>query len=106
MKTFTEEKEEKMGSICWIETDPRKWRAYKSGLRLKEEFGGEELLKITFGSFDDECLSEMVMYMRPSIYEKVLSGEYEVATESKWRRCLVLIDKERKKIPPIGAFCY
>ncbi len=95
-----------MGSICWIEKDPQKWRVYNSGKRLKEEFGGEELLKIIFGSFDDECLCEMEMYMRPSVYEKVLKGEYSVSPESKWKHDLILIDKDGKKVPPIGAVCY
>ena len=95
-----------MGSICYIEKDPSKWRVWQTDMQLKEEFGGEKLLKVVFGTFDDHDFSELEIYMRPSVYEKLLKKEYEVATESKWKQCLVIIDKERRKVPPVGAFVY
>ena len=95
-----------MGSICWINANPEKWKVYKTGKKLKEECGGEDLLKVCFGTFDDEGIYDMDMYMRPSVYQKIREGEYNVSPNSKWKRKLILVDKAGDEVPPLNEFCY
>lgn len=95
-----------METICRIETDPEKWKIRNTDMHLEKEFGGERLLQISFGSLENNGIFEMKMYMRPSVYKKLLEKEYTVATESNWKHRLVLIDKENKKVEPVGAFVY
>ena len=97
-----------MGSIWYISTNPMRWTAYETGTRLKEEYGGEELIKICYGSFDDDPGGsvDLEMLMRRSVYEKVMSGEYSVSPESKKRRKLILIDHSGKEVPPIAGTVY
>lgn len=95
-----------MGSICWIEKDPKKWKLRETTKKLKEEYGGEGLLKVKYGEFDDECLCDMEMYMRFSVWEKILTGEYTVSPNSKWQRKLILVDKEGKEVLPLSGIIY
>ena len=95
-----------MGSICYIQTVPSEWTAWQAGLRLVDSLGGEDLVRVRFGSFDDETLSDMEMYMRQSIFDKVMSGEYRVSPNSKWKKKLVLIDKHGNEVAPINECIY
>ena len=95
-----------MGSICWVHSDPHKWKAWNTGKRLKEDLGGEELFWVCFGSLDDEGIYDLEMYMRRSVYEKAKAGEYKVSPNSKWKRKLILVDAAGNEIPPLNEFCY
>ena len=54
-----------MGSICSINRNPNTWRMWYPDKKLKEKFGGESLVKIVYGTFDDYPQSfEMEIYMR------------------------------------------
>ena len=93
-----------MGSICNIITKPQNWIAYDSGLKCKEKFGGEDLIKIKFGTFDDDPdgLSDMEMYIRKSIYEKLLNGTYTVSKESSLKRKLIILDENNFIVPSLS----
>lgn len=97
-----------MGSICWISSDPRRWRAYETGQKLKEEYGGEDLFKVCYGSFDDDPggVFDLEMLMRQSVYQKAMSGEYKVSPNSRWQHKLILVDAVGKEISPVGATIY
>ena len=97
-----------MGSICWIDGNPKRWRACETGQELKPEFGGEELVQVYYGTFDDDPggAFELEMLMRRSVYEKALSGEYMVSPASKWEHRLILIDSKCKEVVPIGTTVY
>ena len=97
-----------MGSICSITSNPARWNAFASGLTLKQEFGGETLLEVTFGWFDDypEGACDMKMYMRESVYNKVMQKEYKVSPESKWKHRLILVDGEGREVPALAGNIY
>lgn len=42
-----------MGSICYICSDPKLWNGYETGQKLREEYGGEALIKVSYGTLDD-----------------------------------------------------
>ena len=97
-----------MGSICSINRNPKTWPAYLSGKKLKPEYGGEDLMAITYGFFDDDLRAfDMEMYMRKSIYDKCISGEYRIRRDSSTMRRLIVIDKHGTEVKPIASdFCY
>ena len=97
-----------MGSICSINRCPKTWPAYLSGKKLKDEYGGEDLMTIQYGFFDDDLRAfDMEMYMRKSVYEKLMSGEYSVRKDSSIMRRLIIIDKDGQEIKPMAEdFCY
>lgn len=97
-----------MGSIYHIQTNPKAWSAYNSGKKLKEEYGGHELMKICYGVFDDfPGIQDLEMYMRKPVYDKLMSGEYRVSKESHCKRSLIITDKSGNIIEPIKEdFCY
>lgn len=97
-----------MSSICFINTNPQAWRAYDAGMKLKPEYSGEELMKICYGSLDDDpdCACDMEMFMRKSVYDKLMDGTYVVSAESKWQRRLIITTKTGEPVAPIGGHCY
>lgn len=97
-----------MGSICYIDTNPNRWKVRETNKKLKEEYGGEELLEVCYGSLDDDPggAFDMEMYMRKSIYEKLIAGKYKVSPESKWKRKLIVLDVAGNEVPPVGVVCY
>ena len=97
-----------MGSICYINTNPKTWRAYDAQVKLKPEYSGEELMKICYGSLDDDPdgACDMEMFMRKSIYENLINGTYVVSPESKWQKRLIITTKTGEPITPIGGHCY
>lgn len=97
-----------MGSICSINTNPKTWPAISAG-HLTPEYGGGQLLQITYGWFDDDPSGafELKMYMRASIYERLLKGEYKVPRESNMRRKLIIVDAQNNFVAPLlDEFCY
>ena len=98
-----------MGSICYINRNPKSWVAYLTGKKLKHEYGGELLYNVRYGSFDDDpggC-SDLEILMRESVYKKALAGEYSVSEESKYKHRLILVDMNGEKVEPISrSFCY
>lgn len=78
-----------MGSIVWIEPNPDKWKAHYS--KYKTRVTGEPLLIVTYGTFDDYDTCELETFMRESVYNKLISGEYHVDKNDK--RNLIILDK-------------
>lgn len=97
-----------MGSICSINRNPNTWRMWYPDKKLKEKFGGESLVKIVYGTFDDYPQSfEMEMYMRESIYQKLISGEYKVSSDSNIYKRLIIEDSNGDEVRAIADdFCY
>ena len=64
-------------------------------LQLKDKYGGDTLVHITYGSFDDyPQMFELEMLMREKIYNGLISGEYSVSEDSSWKKRLIIVDKE------------
>ena len=97
-----------MGSIIHIKSNPTTWKVYDSGKCLKEEYGGEKLLTVHYGFFDDDpCgVCDMEMYMRESIYQKLLNNEYVVSANSKFHQKLILLDKNGNVVPSLCGTIY
>lgn len=87
-----------MGSIVYIDHNPKKWKVIRDDLKLKET--GETLLQVEIGDIDDYpqgCI-ELVQYIRKSVYDKLISGEYTVKSGRIIR--LEITDKEGKDVKP------
>ena len=97
-----------MGSIYHIKHNPKDWRIIKSELKLKEEYGGEQVVEAVYGELDDyPSIYDLSMYFRSSIYDKLISGEYKVDTNSRFGGNLRIIDSLGNKIEPLSdGFCY
>lgn len=95
-----------MKNEIFIHLDPNRWKVWKTGKRLRNEWVGEEIVGICYGSLDKEGVYDLEMYMRRSIYEKVMTGEYNVSLKSKSLLRLVLVDKAGNEIPRVGGLCY
>lgn len=97
-----------MGSICHINRNPKTWTAIPSGKKTKPEYGDEPLIKITYGDFDDDPggTFELVMLMRKSIYDKLISGEYSVMNDSSRLRSLRVCDRAGQYVKPLGESVY
>jgi hypothetical protein len=65
-------------------------------------------MKVCYGVFDDfPGVQDMEIYMRKSVYNKLLSGEYIVAKESDFKRSLIIKDKNGNIVEPVKEdFCY
>lgn len=87
-----------MGSIIQIYHNPNRWKVIQEGLRLKEN--GEELLKVEIGEFDDDIqgLSDIQQYIRKSVYDKLISGEYTIKSGKIVR--LEILDNSGKIVIP------
>lgn len=89
-----------MGSITSIRRNPKTWSVLDRGETLKAT--GEPVVKVQYGSCDDyPGMYELSMYMRKSVYEKCLSGEYAVSPESDLVTGLVLVDRTGNPVPPV-----
>lgn len=89
-----------MGSITSIRRNPKTWSVLNRGETLKST--GEPVLKVQYGACDDyPGMYELSMYMRKSVYEKCLSGEYTVSPESCLMMGLVLVDRTGNPVPPV-----
>jgi hypothetical protein len=89
-----------MGSIIHVNKRPSTWPTIDEGYKLKQEFDNAEIIKIRYGSCDDDpdgC-TDLEMYMRKSIYAKLISGEYTV---SQSHISLRIVDKDNNVIPPV-----
>ena len=91
-----------MGSIVFIQKNPKLWYAYDSGKKLKPEFGGEKLIKIRYGEWDDDPMgtSPLEMLMRESIYNKLINKQIVVSPFHSHELMLIdyLSGKEIKKL--------
>lgn len=87
-----------MGSIIQIYHNPNRWKVIQEGLRLKEN--GEEILKVEIGMFDDDIqgLSDIQQYIRKSVYDKLISGEYTIKSGKIVR--LEILDNSGKIVIP------
>lgn len=87
-----------MGSIIHIDHNPKRWRVIRDDLKLKET--GESLLQVEIGDLDDypDGCTELVQYIRKSVYDKLISGEYTVKSGRITR--LEILNKEGNEIKP------
>ena len=97
-----------MGSICHIKKNPKTWTAFETNMQLKPEFGGEKLMTVRYGTFDDDPdgLCDMEMYMRTSVYNALIQGTYTVSPDSARLHRLILLDADGKVVPSLGGSCY
>lgn len=97
-----------LSSIYFIFTNPKHWHTYLTSKRLKEKYSNEPLYNVRYGVLDDDPdgTTDLEMLMRESVYQKVMSGEYTVSQESKYRHKLILVDKNQNPIQPISDICY
>ena len=97
-----------MGSICHINQNPNTWKTIPTRKKTRPEYGGESLISVTYGDFDDDPggTFELVMLMRKSVYDKLISGEYTVMPDSSTLRCLRICDGSGRHIPPLGSCVY
>ena len=96
-----------MGSTINIEHDPKRWAVGTRGTFLKKD--GEKLLSVTIGDFDDgfSGSSPIELYIRESIYQKLMSGEYTVQPGYITR--LIVLDSNGNLVKPYlgnGEFIY
>ena len=90
-----------MGKIYYINKNPKTWHAHETNMTLKPEYGGEKLMKITYGECDDypTGLTDLDMYMRKSIYQSIMSEEFRVG--SKDGQTLTVYDNDGNEILPL-----
>lgn len=95
-----------MGSIVHINRNPKTWVAIDEGRTLTASYHYEPILKVRYGTFDDDPdgLVDMEMYMRKSIYDRLIMGEYKVAVSNV--RDMQIIDSNNQIVKPINEFCY
>lgn len=93
-----------MGSICHICKSPRAWLMWPTGYRTRSDLGGEELVRIRYGTWDDDPggVFDLEMLMRRSVYDKLLSGVYTIAPDSDWKRSLHVLDESGELVVPLG----
>lgn len=96
-----------MGSIYCIYSDYRKWFKTNKHNTLKGTKEPITLFIIGCADFDYEGNSDITMYIRDSIYEKLCTGEYHVDKISNPSRKLIIRDKNNEFITPVKEdFCY
>lgn len=85
-----------MNKKMYVEKDARKWNCEDNNTRLLENHDEEKLLKVDYGCED----VWMSMYIRESLYQKLISNEYHVDTNSL--TTLVILDSIGNRIAPIS----
>ncbi len=62
-----------MGSIYSVNHRPNTWPYWPSGCTLKRQLGGENLVRVEYGTCDDEDgVTRLDMLMRESVLHKCL----------------------------------
>ena len=97
-----------MGSIINIKTNPKNWYIITTSNPIFAKATGEELVKAWIGVGDYDYLGkdDIIVYVRKSIYEKLISGEYLV---KKNQIKLIIEDRNGRIIEPLhedGQFLY
>ena len=85
-----------MSQKMYVEKDARKWNCENNNTRLLGNYNEEKLLKIDYGCED----VWMSLYIRESLYQKLISNEYHVDTNSL--TTLVILDSIGNRITPIS----
>jgi hypothetical protein len=90
-----------------INVDPQTWQTTEAGLKLKQQYGGERLMMVCYGSSSDapDAEQDLETYMRKSIYDKVISGDYTVSPDAEGYK-LVLLRADGRKVPRLSSTCY
>ena len=90
-----------MGSIVYINKNPASWPAFDEGYTLTGCYGYEPLIKIRYGTFDDDPDGriDLEIDMRKGIYNKLLEGRYKVSRDHL--RDLRILDENNNVIEPI-----
>lgn len=96
-----------MGSIYSINRRPETWPVLDEGLRTRPAYGGLPIVKITYGSLDDDPtgISDLTMYMRKHIYESLLDGTCKVGPDHI-RLSVINTETGREIEPLMPEFCY
>ena len=97
-----------MGSIINIWSNPKKWYIETTPEPIFTKKTHEELIKahIGVGDYDYHGSDDIVVYVRKSIYDKLLSGEYTVKRN---QIKLVIENKDKTVVEPFyenGQFIY
>lgn len=88
-----------MGSLVSVFQNKQRWMTTGRVVKLRDT--GEECVEVVYGSADNdyEGSADLTIYMRKSVYDKVMSGEYSIKqtrTDS-----LVVLDKKGIPVRPI-----
>ena len=95
-----------MGSICYIERNPKRWTVFDRGERLRATH--EPLVTVRCGDFDDypSGTTDIELRIRKSVLDKLLAGEYHVDAQSRYCGYPVIVDTDGALIEPVEAgFC-
>ena len=90
-----------MGSIIYINKDPKTWPAFNEGYTLTGPYNYEPLIKVRYGTCDDDPdgVVDLEMDMRRTIYDNLVKGKYRVSKNSI--RELKILDENNNIIEPI-----
>lgn len=89
-----------MGSIVSITTHKEKWNL--TGKEAKIKTTGEEIIEVVIGEadYDYDGWCDITIWIRKTVYDKVMSGAYSIDKDSHWRRQLYILDENGKNIEP------
>ena len=94
-----------MGSIVHIIRKPEQLILTLNEATVKST--GEKVVQIIYGDYDDyDGCSDLTIYIRESVLNKLYSGEYHIGEFAKTGRNFVIFDKEGNMIQPIKEDFY
>ena len=96
-----------MGSICFIDRNPKRWIVFDKGHRLRTT--GEKLVTVRCGTFDDDPggIIDIELYMRQSVLDKLIAGEYRISQNSSFHGWPIITDQIGTIVTPVKeGFCY
>lgn len=86
-----------MGTLSYMERNPRRWYMYDEGLLLKT---GESIVQVTAGHTDDDYggYGDIKFFIRKDIYDNLIAGKYtlSITSDSAW---IVVFDEHGNEIP-------
>lgn len=88
-----------MGSICH---NYRKeyWNILKEG---KHRANGKTVYNVQVGEWDDYCSEgHLTVLMLKDVYDKIMSGEYQVVSQPYSQPPILVTDKNNRKIDPLS----
>jgi hypothetical protein len=96
-----------MGSIISYNNDYKTWRnTGKTGI-IKQSGEDVTLYIVGWASYDYEGDSDIEMWIRDSVFNKLQSGEYHTETTKRYQHEISIIDNDGKYVEPIKHdFCY
>lgn len=91
-----------------INTRPETWPVTLSDKYTGPRFNGEKMVNVIYGTFHPPAgkPENMAMFMRDSVYEKLISGEYTVAKDINRPSRIGVFDKSGNYVKPVGTAVY